>query len=155
MVLFGDLNFGEQTAIQFQSRCQMVQSLFEIPVSKIGVSKFCVGLHQHKQIFFMNVHKKFTESKLLNSYSDHTLDVLRHSILVHSFVALDQLTTDFIVDLVVVLVRLLLVPSHILLVHLLSLLLILIFFLIIFQFLFRTLLLIVLFVIHLYSNFKY
>ena len=155
MVLLGYLYFGEQTAIEFQSRCQMVQSLFEIPVSQISVSKFCVGLHKHEQVFFVDVDKQFTQGELLDPYANNTLDVLRTGVLVQSFVALNQLSTDLVVDLVVILVGLLVVPGHVLLMHLLLLLLILILILIVVHFLVRTLLLIILFVIHLYSNFQY
>ena len=103
VVLLGDLDFGEEVTIEFECRGQVVQRLLKVSVLQVCFTQFRVGCDQDEQILLVDVHEKFAESKLLDAHLDDPVGVLAHGKLIKSLVALEQLSTDAIVHLCVLL----------------------------------------------------
>lgn len=87
MVLFGDFHSREETAVDFECRCQMIQRLFEIAMFQICLAQFGIGCHQYEQIFLVDVHEQFWKSQLLNAYLNNARCILSHRKLIQLFVS--------------------------------------------------------------------
>ena len=70
MVLFGISDLWEETSVEFERRCQVVERLFEVVSAKIGFAKLCEGRYKYEKVLFMNVDQKFAKGKLLDSDLD-------------------------------------------------------------------------------------
>jgi len=76
VVLFGDLDLVEEASVQFQSCCQVVEGLLEVPVFEVSVAELGVCGHEEKEILLVNVHEEFAECELLNTHLDDPVSIL-------------------------------------------------------------------------------
>lgn len=89
VILLRHLDFGEELAVQFQSRGQVVQSLLEVLVFEIGFAELGVCCHQDEQVFFVDVDEELAEGELLDADLDHFGGVFRDRVLIEGLVSLD------------------------------------------------------------------
>ena len=79
--------------------------MFKVAVLEVGLTELRVRRHQDKQVFLVDIDKELAEGQLLNTYLDSPIGVLAQSKLIQGLVTLEQLATDAVVHLGVLLLR--------------------------------------------------
>ena len=80
----------------------MIKGLLVILIVEISFSKLTVCGYKNKQILFVDIDKNLTQSKLLNSNMNKLFVLLAQCKFIHSTVFLFKLSTDFIINLLVI-----------------------------------------------------